>query len=104
MAVSRSSARQFCQAVYDETGGRVGRWVSIAAVGARLNLDADRTIVSADDCEIAGWVRHDRSHLASPQRGQTLPHSVMLSAEGRELVTGSRSVRGGTSTRRQDRG
>jgi len=76
MPVTRSRARQFCQAVSDEAGGRVGRWVDIAAVGERLGLGLDRAIVLAEDCELAGFVTHDRSYFAQPKRGRELPHSV----------------------------
>ena len=84
--LSRSRARQFCQAVSAEAGGRVGRWVDIAAVGERLGLGLDRAIVLAEDCELAGFVTHDRSYFAQPKRGRELPHSVTLSAEGWNLI------------------
>jgi hypothetical protein len=64
----------------------VGRWVDIAAVGERLGLDLDRAIVLADDCEQAGWARHDRSHMPPAKRGAALPHSVTLSDAGWELM------------------
>jgi hypothetical protein len=90
MALTRSRARLFCQAVSDEAEGRVDRWVSIEAVGKRLGLEAGPAIVLADDCELAGWVKHDRSHMAA-ERGRDLPHSVTLSDKGCELI-GAKSV------------
>lgn len=65
MSVTRSRARQFCEAVSDQAGG----WGDIAAVGARLGLGLDRAIV-----------------LAEAKRGRELPDSVTLSAEGWELM------------------
>jgi hypothetical protein len=86
MALPRSRARRFCHAVHDEADGRVGRWVSIEAVGKRLGLEPGPAIVLADDCDLAGWVRHDRSHMATSERGRALPHSVTLSDKGWELI------------------
>src|SRR4051794_2409662 len=86
LPAARSRARQFCQGVLDVADGRVGRWVLIAEVAEQLGLSLDVATVLADDCELAGWVRHDRSHLAPTKRAQDLPHSVTLSAEGWNLI------------------
>jgi hypothetical protein len=64
----------------------VGCWVSIEAVGDRLGLEPGPAIGLADDCELAGWVRHDRSHMGACERGRALPHSVTLSGKGWELI------------------
>lgn len=93
MALSRSRARQFCQAVHDEAGGRINRWVGIVEVGKRLGLEPGPAIVLADDCELAGWVRHDRSHLRPPKRNAGLPARVTLSGEGWELLQPKRGKR-----------
>jgi hypothetical protein len=86
MAISRSRARQFCQAVSDEAGGRVGRWVPLTSVGQRLELDIDRAVILTDECELAGWVRHDRSHLPTDKRSGSPPAMVTLSSEGWDLI------------------
>jgi hypothetical protein len=81
------------------------RWVSIETVGKRLGLEVGPAIVLADDCELAGLVKHDRSHMAASERGRALPHSVTLSDKGagswcrsrRELAPSANSASAGPS-------
>jgi hypothetical protein len=69
-----------------QSWGRVNRWVGIEEVGRRLGLERGPAIVLADDCALAGWVRHDRSHLPDSTRGAVLPARVSLSGEGWGLI------------------
>jgi hypothetical protein len=46
----------------------------------------DRLSCWPTTAELAGWVRHDRPHMAASERGQALPHSVTLSNRGWELM------------------
>jgi hypothetical protein len=54
---------------------------------ARLGLEPGPAIMLANDCELAGWVKQDRSHMAAAERGRALPHSVTLSDKGWELIS-----------------
>jgi len=86
MGMSRSRGRRFCQAVSDEAGGLTGRWVPLISVSQRLGLDIDRAGILAEECELAGWVRHDRSHLPIDKRSGAPPARVMLSPDGWDLL------------------
>lgn len=61
-------------------------WMSSETVGKRLGLEPDRLSCWPTTAELAGWVRHDRPHMAASERGQALPHSVTLSNRGWELM------------------
>lgn len=79
---ARSPFLPFCRALDQETGGRLLRYATIAAVGKRLGLKEGEAIVLAADCAAAGLVQLD---VKGPPYRQ-LPGSAMLLEAGRRLV------------------
>jgi hypothetical protein len=84
----------FCHALHEVS--RLRRppwWVSIDLVAARLRLSYEQAVVLADDCALAGLVRHDLSQAVKRGRLATdLPHSVCLAAGGWLLVRKDREA------------
>jgi hypothetical protein len=57
--------------------------VAIDTIAKRLGISSNEAIVLADDCQLAGLVRHE---VPEHMRGRRLPHSVTLGAEGWKLL------------------
>ena len=76
--------RRFCEALLAASAGRQPPWwVSIDRLALDLRLSWRQAVALADECALAGYVRHDMDATVKRARLRTdLPHSVCLAAGG----------------------
>jgi hypothetical protein len=76
--------RRFCEALLAASAGRQPPWwVSIDRLALDLRLSWRQAVALADECAVAGYVRHDMDATVKRARLRTdLPHSVCLAAGG----------------------